>query len=205
MLTPKRLSSGRYVDLSNVTVDDIDLNDIVKPLNLIYRFTGHWRDKKPLTVAQHTLLVVNIAKELFPDEIDVHLDCLMHDWGEAYYGDIATPLKRILKPEQAQAVKNIDKAIYDVYWPHDLTYWDEIYQKRKMCDLISLDIERRNMWQDQRGKSLWPETPPSKITRLSLDDKAQIFDEIQSVEFIELHVMYYDLTKQIRDRRSRVH
>jgi hypothetical protein len=198
MLAPKRLSSGRYVDLSNITAKDIDIEDIVKPLNLIYRFTGHWKDKKPLTVAQHTLLTYNIAVELFPDEPDVHLDCIIHDWGEAYYGDIATPLKQILKPEQVKSIKAIDQSIFEIFWEHSLDYTQETYQKRKMCDMISLDIERRNMWQNQRGKALWPQPPKSKITNLSLEDKQEIFDEMQAIAFVDLEALYWEQIDKCR-------
>lgn len=188
MIAPKRISSGKYIDLLNFKEDDVTLEDINTALNYIYRFSGHHKDAEPLTVAQHTKLVVQLAQELFPNEIDVHFDCLLHDLPEAYYGDVPSPIKKILGTALQDFTKDIDKAVYDKLWKIELPFTEEVYHKRKICDLLSLDIERRTMWDSQIGKDHWPEIPNDKF--YSLKEKREIFEQIQSERFVNLIEMY---------------
>lgn len=180
-----RLSLGKYIDLSDVKLGDIDIEDIEVSLNHIYRFNGHHKDRKPLTVAQHTLLCMILSDYLFDDD-KVKFGCLLHDFGEAYYGDLTSPVKNLLGREGVKmATRDIDNLIYKKFWP----YPDEdkpspaIYDAVKACDLMSLDIERRIMWSSQWGKDKWPEVPKSKM---SLLDKQQLFDEVAGVEYVKL-------------------
>lgn len=188
MRAPKRVSSGRYLDLANLSPDDIDLSDINNSLNYLYRFTGHFKDKPPLTVAQHTKLCILLAQELFPEEREVHFDCLLHDMPEAYYGDIATPLKRLFGDAYKEYTNRVDNAVYSKLWKLETPFNEEIYHKRKICDLMALDIERRAMWNDQRGKNLWPSIPNEKF--LSQKEKLELFEEVQSVRLVDLKDIY---------------
>lgn len=202
MKAPKRLSSGKYVDLANLEFQDIDIFDISRALNTIYRFTGHWKDKKPLTVAQHTALVCFLCDELFVNEQDVLLDCLIHDWPEAYYGDIATPLKHLFKSDDSQYIKHVDKLVYDkFYTPYidQIGYTEETYTKRKTCDLLSLDIERRNMWSSQHGKSNWPEVPKTSLG-YTMKEKEELFDEFQNLDLVDLESMYESIISKISSK-----
>jgi len=179
------MSSGRYLDLGELNEEDIDIKDINTALNYIYRFTGHHKDKEPLTVAQHSALVLNLSKRLFPHEADVQLHCLMHDWPEAYYGDVATPLKRLMKKWYTDYTHKVDKLVYDKYYHFSMN--EEVEQKCKICDLLALDIERRAMWKDQRGKELWPENP---MEVMSLKEKLSLFDTYQSNRYFDLEELY---------------
>lgn len=140
-----RISSGRLVDLLNPQPEDIDLTSITRALNTIRRFTGHWQSCPPMTVAQHTLLTMEIAARIYPDDVETEFDCLLHDMPEAYYNDISSPMKRCI--ELKEFVDPIDKMLYDTLWNLDTPYNDEIKAKRKHCDLIALHIERNMMWQ----------------------------------------------------------
>lgn len=192
MIAPKRMSGGRYIDLANLSVDDISLEDINTSLNYIYRFTGHHKDVPPLTVAQHTKLVMRLSSILFPDELDVKFDCLLHDMPEAYYGDIATPLKRLMKNDYRELANKIDDVIYTKLWIIDDPFTKEVEEKRKVCDLLSLDIERRVMWKDQKGKDLWPEEPKNKF---NLKEKQELFNEARSQRFWDLEKMYMEFVE----------
>lgn len=187
IVAPKRMSSGSYVDLGNFNATDVDLFDINRALNLIYRFTGHYKDRKPLTVAQHTLLVYTIAQQFYPDEPAVLLDCVIHDFSEAYTGDIATPLKRMFGAEFRQYEASIEHAVYRRLWVGNTPFDEEIKSKRKVCDLISLDIERRAMWNSQHGKALWPDTP---AVPYSLATKIKMFAAVQGMGDVDLVGLY---------------
>lgn len=182
------MSSGRYLDLADLGPSDINLDDIERSLNFIYRFTGHHKDKKPLTVAQHSALVLELSTRLFPDEYDVHLHAFMHDWPEAYYGDVATPLKKLMKKWYTDYTEKVDRLVYNKYYFFKLT--QEVEDKVKLCDLLALDIERRSMWRDQRGKDLWPDNPADF---LPLKEKIELFDYFQNIEYVEFHPTYQQL------------
>ena len=181
MKAPKRMASGKYLDLANLQPEDILLSDINTSLNTIYRFTGHYKDAKPLTVAQHTRLVMWFAERVFPGDDAVLFDCLLHDMPEAYYGDVATPWKHLVGDSLRQWQNKIDATVYERLWFLDEPFTEEIEQKRKVCDLLALDVERRTMWRDQKGKSLWPETPPAMA--MSVSEKETVFFEMQAVDF----------------------
>lgn len=190
LTAPKRVSSGKYLDLAALTKDDIELSDINHSLNLIYRFTGHYKNKKPLTVAQHTKLVLMMATKVFPGERAVFFDCLIHDFPEAYTGDIATPLKRLFGEAYKAYEKGVEDVVYEKLWIIDEPFTEEVYQKRKVCDLLSLDIERRAMWIDQTGKSLWPNIPNEGL--ISLKDKQALFETVQNEGDVDLEKLYWD-------------
>lgn len=177
MIAPKRLSSGSYVDLADFKLGDIDLVDINQSLNHTYRFNGHYKDKPPLTVAQHTVLVMRLAEINFPGEENVRFNCLLHDFAEAYYGDISTPLKKILGDASGKYIKQIDSIIYTQLWKLPTPLDEDIENKTKICDLFSLDIERRSMWKSQVGKEHWP----SVQGRQPLREKEELFDWAQSL------------------------
>jgi hypothetical protein len=189
VLAPKRMGvSGRYVDLAAFSQDDVDIRDINRSLNYIYRFTGHWRDREPLTVAQHTILTMCIADDMFPGEVDVKFDCLLHDMPEAYYGDIATPLKKVLKTSYREVTNYIDDIVYKKLWKIEPKFTPEVESKRKTCDLMALDIERRCMWDSTRGKALWPDVPDPKL--YSQRERLELFDLVQRSRYHDLDEEY---------------
>lgn len=187
MIAPKRVSSGKYIDLGDFSVDQVDIEDINKSLNYLYRFTGHHKDAEPLTVAQHTLLCIKISEIFFPNEEDVKFDCLLHDMPEAYTGDIATPLKRMFGDSYKKYNQWIEDIVYTALWKIDTPFTEEVMHKRRVCDLMSLDIERRVMWKSQLGKNMWPEEPDNPF---NMNDKAELFREVQSKRFVNLVDIY---------------
>lgn len=198
MITTKRLSSGRYVDLGNLKTEDINIKDINTSLNYIYRFTGHSKDKEPLTVAQHTQLAVFLSRRLFPDDLVTEFDVTIHDFPEAYTGDIATPLKQLFGKEYKQYEEDIEAVVYAKLWTPVTAFNHEIYEKRKVCDLLALDIERRNIWNSNYGKNEWPEIPFEGI--FSSKEKKELFDTIQKNRFVDLESMYNRIVLACKER-----
>jgi hypothetical protein len=68
---------------------DIDIRDIAHSLARINRWNGHTRNE--FSVAQHSVMV----SRLLPKELQ--LFGLLHDAGEAFLGDIITPVKRLFR------------------------------------------------------------------------------------------------------------
>jgi len=183
----KRLSSGKYIDLNNFSVEDVDIRDINTALNCMHRFNGHWKDEKPLTVAQHTDLCLRIAEKLFPGNWNIHMAVLVHDWAETYYGDIATPVKKALGKGFIKWSKPIDEAVNEKFLNVD-NVSPEMHDCVKVCDLLSLDMERRSMWSSQLGKDKWPTTPD--FMDMSVSVKKNFFDLSAKKEFVDMENMY---------------
>jgi hypothetical protein len=80
--------SGKRFDLENPQPADVDIVDIIQALSNICRFNGHCRQR--YTVLEHSVRVAEIVPEEF------RFTALLHDAGEAYYGDITRPLKMVL-------------------------------------------------------------------------------------------------------------
>lgn len=187
MRAPKRVASGKYIDLNDLKVEDISVSDISNSLNYLYRFTGHHKDSEPLTVAQHTWLVLELSKMLFPDDKAVQFDCLLHDFPEAYYGDIATPLKRLFGEAYKDYTKKVDDVVYEALWKPEEPFSSEIEERRKVCDLLALDIERRCMWSSPMGKDMWPDVPD---VGFNTEKKRKLFTRAKERRKIDLEAIY---------------
>ena len=80
---------GRLVDPFNLNESEVHIEDIAHALSQLCRFTGHTR--RFYSVGEHCLLVAGMLGEYTPR---IALAGLVHDAGEAYFGDMAGPMKR---------------------------------------------------------------------------------------------------------------
>jgi len=103
--------TGKLVDLSEFTTDDVRLPDIAHALSQINRFTGH--TTYPISVAEHSVMV----SRLVPPEHA--LWGLLHDASEAYLGDVARPLKVLLPDYRAleQHIQQVIAKVFRLPWP----------------------------------------------------------------------------------------
>lgn len=106
------LSSGaRFHFLPNLGfADPPDLYlDFCLPLARLLRFTGH--GKSPWSVALHTLVAAEYAR-MRGFRPSAHLDVLLHDFPEAIFGDLSTPLKGYLFGHSGdQKLKSIETLV----------------------------------------------------------------------------------------------
>lgn len=193
-MTPcwKRMSSGIYVDLANLSEKDLDIKDISNSLNNITRFTGHYKDIKPLTVAQHSYLCYYMGRLFEPDEKDLHLALLIHDFAEAYIGDVSTPVKKAMGDRWYSFSEPLEQLVEDCFFGGLVS--PDMHQRVKMYDLAALDIERRVMWSSQFGKDKWPACPLNVGT---ISDKTELFNTVKNQE-IDLENVWresYELKK----------
>ncbi|OLV20163.1 hypothetical protein [Deinococcus marmoris] len=72
--------------------------DVAHALAHINRFTGHLN--RAFSVAQHSLLVVELLAERGHRDAGLLLQGLVHDAAECYVGDVSAPLKRLLPDYQ---------------------------------------------------------------------------------------------------------
>jgi len=123
--------SGIAFDLLNPKPGMILIEDIIHSLCLINRYNG--AALFPYSVAQHSLYVAS----LLPQELKLH--GLLHDAAEAYVGDMASPLKKIM-PEYKKVEEKIFRVVADVY---GLSYPEPLEIKK--ADLAVLSAEREQV------------------------------------------------------------
>ncbi len=98
-------ATGRRVHLAYPRPEEIRLEDIAHALANLCRFTGH--TKYPYSVAAHSVYTCDVEPGEFINAYGSQIrgalkqHCLLHDATEAYLGDVASPLKRLLPEYKA--------------------------------------------------------------------------------------------------------
>jgi 5'-deoxynucleotidase YfbR-like HD superfamily hydrolase len=87
--------TGQTIELSFIQLKTIFIEDIAHALAQINRFTGH--ASRPYSVAEHSLLVCEIAEREFGvRDPAALLAFLLHDAHEAYTSDLSSPMKQVI-------------------------------------------------------------------------------------------------------------
>ncbi len=90
----QRMLSGRRLDLLNPSPEDIAIEDIAHGLARVARWNGQTLGDHAFSVAQHVIIVEQIAADLNPDWTDQwRLAALLHDGAEYVVGDLISPFK----------------------------------------------------------------------------------------------------------------
>jgi uncharacterized protein len=130
--------SGIWIDLEKPSPEDILVPDVAHHLSNICRFTGAVR--RGYSVAQHCCLVSKLVQE---DHVwslnELRLQGLLHDASEAYLGDVATPLKKLL-PDYRILEDRMQQAVISRF---DLKVKD--FEHLKLYDRMALIIERQSL------------------------------------------------------------
>lgn len=96
----QRMLSGRRLDLLNPAPDDVSIEDIAHGLARVARWNGQTTGAHAFSVAQHALLVEQIARDTSPEdgsgldwETRWQQAALLHDAAEYVIGDLISPFK----------------------------------------------------------------------------------------------------------------
>jgi len=93
----QRMLSGRRLDLLNPSPLDIEIEDIAHGLARVARWNGQTKGDHAFSVAQHCVLVAEIAEHLSPGlSREECLTALLHDAPEYVVGDMISPFKAAL-------------------------------------------------------------------------------------------------------------
>ena len=93
----QRMLSGRRLDLLNPSPLDIEIEDIAHGLARVARWNGQTKGDHAFSVAQHCVLVAEIAAHADPDlDRQARLSALLHDAPEYVIGDMISPFKAAL-------------------------------------------------------------------------------------------------------------
>ena len=129
-----RTYSGKLVDPFNLFESDVLIEDIAHSLSQLCRFTGHTR--RFYSVGEHCLLVAGLLKEYTPRII---LAGLVHDAGEAYFGDMAGPMKRRLDMGEYNTAEHKAAAMITRKYCGDLTQRERDLVKKADADAYHIE------------------------------------------------------------------
>jgi uncharacterized protein len=109
----QRMLSGRRLDLLDPSPLDIEIEDIAHGLARVARWNGQTLGEHIFSVAQHSLLVEAISRELQPElEPASRLAVLLHDAAEYVLGDVISPFKAVIGDGYKEVEARLTGAIY---------------------------------------------------------------------------------------------
>ena len=109
----QRMLSGRRLDLLDPTPVDIEIEDIAHGLAFVARWNGQTFGDWPYSVAEHSLLVEEIYRRLYPDApVKWLLAALLHDAPEYVIGDMISPVKAAVGPGYGELDARLTAAIH---------------------------------------------------------------------------------------------
>jgi 5'-deoxynucleotidase YfbR-like HD superfamily hydrolase len=109
----QRMLSGRRLDILDPSPLDIELSDIAHGLARVARWNGQTIGDFPFSVAQHSILVLEIFRTLDPDADErAQLYALLHDAPEYVMGDIISPFKTVMGGNYKEVEGRLQAAIY---------------------------------------------------------------------------------------------
>lgn len=109
----QRMLSGRRLDLLDPSPMDIEIGDIAHGLARVARWNGQTTGDHGFSVAQHSLVVEEIAVHIRPDlEPRWRLAALLHDAPEYVIGDMISPFKAALGVDYHKFEHRLETAIH---------------------------------------------------------------------------------------------
>jgi uncharacterized protein len=132
-------ASGTGFNLALVDQASISLQDVGHHLSTINRFTG--AAARPISVAEHSLLVLEILKIFGVTDPSVLLAGLMHDAHEAYTNDVSSPMKQLIGEAWDFQEQRIQRAVLKRF--KVLTAYTSAADVIRRADLTALMTERK--------------------------------------------------------------
>jgi 5'-deoxynucleotidase YfbR-like HD superfamily hydrolase len=109
----QRMLSGRRLDLLDPSPLDIEIVDIAHGLARVARWNGQTTGEHAFSVAQHSLVVEDIAVAIRPDlDPRWRLAALLHDAPEYVIGDMISPFKAALGLDYKTFEDRLEAAIH---------------------------------------------------------------------------------------------
>lgn len=153
------LSNGDFFDFRKPHEHEFDIKSIGFALSNLCRYTGHVNPGKFYSVAEHCVLVSRVVPPKYA------LEGLLHDASEAYCGDVASPLKRLL-PGYNRIEESVQEAI-STYFGLTYPFPEEVHKADK-----ALYIRERQTIANCGSDALWhTDVPAAEVEVLGLTPK----------------------------------
>lgn len=137
----QRMLSGRRLDLLDPSPMDIEIEDIAHGLARVARWNGQTHGEHSFSVAQHAVVVEEIAAHLLPGlEPKWRLAALLHDAAEYVIGDMISPFKAALGLNYRTFEHRLEAAIH-IRFGLPVHIPDEIKALIKQSDRASAHFE----------------------------------------------------------------
>lgn len=133
---------GNLFDPETGKISEVDIADIAHALSHMCRYAGHCSSF--YSVAEHSVLVCDIVRAFWPDDLEAQWAGLLHDATEAYVCDIPTQLKLTL-PKFQMLESKVNDQIAKAY---NVTWNERVRERVKSADLIALSTESRKLFGD---------------------------------------------------------
>ncbi|BBK30339.1 hypothetical protein STHU_09730 [Allostella humosa] len=105
--------SGRRLDLLDPSPLDIEIEDIALGLSRVARWNGQTAGEHGLSVAQHSLLVLEIVERAVDrPAAGLRLAALLHDASEFVTADLITPFKRVIGDAYKAVEIRVQEAVH---------------------------------------------------------------------------------------------
>jgi uncharacterized protein len=105
--------SGRRLDILDPSPLDVELSDIAHGLARVARWNGQTRGDYPFSVAQHSVLVLELAGALEPGaDVRLRLHALLHDAPEYVMGDLISPFKQAMGGNYREVERRLLAAVH---------------------------------------------------------------------------------------------
>lgn len=109
----QRMLSGRRLDLLEPSPLDIEIEDIAHGLARVARWNGQTSGEHAFSVAQHSILVLDIHLRFDPDlTARDQMLCLLHDAPEYVVGDMISPFKAVMGGDYESVEDRLQSAIH---------------------------------------------------------------------------------------------
>ncbi len=109
----QRMLSGRRLDLLDPSPLDVEIDDIAHGLARVARWNGQTFGEHAFSVAQHCVLVEELALRLEPKlEPKYRLTVLLHDAPEYVIGDMISPFKAVVGGGYKTVEAKLEAAIH---------------------------------------------------------------------------------------------
>ena len=183
-------ASGVTFDLRHPDRSTIHIADIAHHLAQLNRFTG--AAARPMSVAEHSLLVAEIAEREFGLRGAALLAALLHDAHEAYASDLATPAKRVVGGAWFNFEHRLAHVVTTRFAVHAAAY--EARDEIAAADAIALATEKAQLmppsppWPSLAGVEPYPIDllEPGRCAMAWLDWRQAFLDRFAELEFTRL-------------------
>ena len=160
----QRMLSGRRLDLLDPKPADVAIEDIAHGLARVARWNGQTLGAHAFSVAQHALLVDEIAGARYPDwPARWRLATLLHDAPEYVIGDLISPFKTAIGLDYKAFELRLLAAIHERFGlPRELP--EPIRAGIKACDRVAAYYEATRLAGFSKAEATQFFGDPGKVT-----------------------------------------